>query len=56
MCIAFPKVAEGDDGREPSWKSVLLFLPRLLALAWMVMKLFGEALFGWLRGKRHQAK
>ena len=56
MCIAFPKVADGDDGREPGWKSELLFLPRLLALAWMVMKLFGEALFGWLREKRHQAR
>ena len=56
MCIAFPKAADGDDGREPGWKSALLFLPRLLALAWLVTKLFGEALLGWLREKRHQAQ
>ena len=56
MCIAFPKVAEGDDGREPGWKSVLLFLPRLLALAWMLTKLLGEAALGWLQEKCHQTQ
>jgi len=56
MCIAFPKAAEGDDGREPGWKSALLFLPRLLALTWMLVKMLGEAALDWLREKRHPAR
>lgn len=49
MCIAFPKAGEGDDGREPTWKSTLLFLPRLLALAWMVVRMLGESAVQRLR-------
>jgi hypothetical protein len=55
MCIAFPKAGEGDDSREPGWKSALLFVPRLLALVWMVLKMLVETALDRFREQHPRA-
>ncbi len=39
MCIAFPKATNSDSPQESTWKSILLLIPRLLELAWIVVRI-----------------
>ena len=49
MCIAFPKAGEGDPGHEPRWRSLLLLVPRLVALGWMLVRMLLEAAWQGLK-------
>ena len=52
MCIAFPKAADGNDQREPTWKSALLLIPRMLSLLWMLTRLLVTGARNWLNDRR----
>ena len=49
MCIAFPKTKEAESGNEPGWKALLLLPFRILAFAWLVLKMVGVGLQAALR-------
>jgi len=55
MCIAFPKAADGSDTQETPWKSALLFLPRMLGLLWMLLKLLTTGMMNVIKDGRRTA-
>ena len=53
MCIAFPKAGDGGEQAEPTWKSVLLLVPRMAGLLWLVLRILGGGLRNWLQEQFH---
>ena len=49
MCIAFPKATDGNEKSEPTWKSLLLLIPRLARLLWLLLRILGGGLRNWLQ-------
>jgi len=62
MCIAFPNAGNRSGAREPFWKRLLLFVPRLLEVLWMLARFlyhsepFAAFINGWLRQRAAEAR